>query len=178
MVMLNPKEADSKLGTSGTDEVVVSGDLWGWGAQGLCQPRSHYSLAWVVAVLDWSRGGAESLEYANFLPLIGREPLGEESDDSSTPHLPGCTSPGSGWLRSTSLSPGQRQGFWTVTWGPGRPPSPGLGLLAPVGLCPQCRPGGRVGGCGQVEPPCAPGCLAVRPRSPRPGSWRSGARPG
>lgn len=25
--------------------------------------------------------GAESLEYANFLPLIGREPLGEESDD-------------------------------------------------------------------------------------------------
>lgn len=35
---LNPKEADSKLGTSGTDEVVVSGDLRGWGAQGLCQP--------------------------------------------------------------------------------------------------------------------------------------------
>lgn len=32
MGILNPEEADSKAGTSGTDEVAVSGDLWGWGS--------------------------------------------------------------------------------------------------------------------------------------------------
>lgn len=65
---------------------------------------------------------------------------------SSRVHLwaPAC-------FRSTSFCPGGLEprspgaAGWTVTCGPGQPLSPGLGLLAPVGLCPSCRPGGRVG---------------------------------
>lgn len=82
MVIINPKEADSKVGTSGTDEVVVSGDLWG---SGNARPVNHVPtvLSGLGGCLPRlvTRGGAESLEYANLLPLIGREPLGEESDD-------------------------------------------------------------------------------------------------
>lgn len=82
MVILNPKQADSKAGTSGTDEAVVWGDLWGWaGARPLSTTFPLYCLGGGWLPYSISHEGAESLEYANFLPLIGGEPLGEESDD-------------------------------------------------------------------------------------------------
>lgn len=50
MVILNPKEVDSKAGTPGTEEVVVSEDL-----SQLCP----HCIVWrlVVAFLDFPKGG-------------------------------------------------------------------------------------------------------------------------
>lgn len=70
MATLNLKKLDSNGGTSGAVEVVAAGDLSG---QDLCQSCSHTFCLEVDGLPspDRSREGAESREYANFLPLIG-----------------------------------------------------------------------------------------------------------